>query len=81
MGCRCWSGLRYSCRLARPYQHLSITIAGQFLHLDQFDFQVFEVRIIQVKLAFQGVIGHPPSLSEKVNDLVQYLVKVHHLPL
>ena len=29
-------------------------ISGQFLHLDQFDFQVFEVCIIHVKLAFQG---------------------------
>ena len=56
-------------------------ISGQFLHLDQFDFQVFEVCIIHVKLAFQGLIRHPPSLPEKSNNLIQYLVKVHHLPL
>ena len=40
-------------------------ISGQFLHLDQFDFQVFEVCIIHVKLAFQGLIRHALVAGEE----------------
>src|SRR5205823_256827 len=60
-----------------PYQHFTVFITRQPLALDEFHRQVFEEGIIQVKLPFEGAIGHPPAALEHGNRLIEDLFKVH----
>ncbi len=48
------------------------------MDLDDFNFQIFKIRIIQAKLSFEGLVGHPAALPEEIQDLIEKLIKVHH---
>ena len=70
-------GRRGRCGIADPHQYFTVFITRQPLALDQFHRQVFEERIIQVKLPFEGAIGHPPAALEHGNRLIEDFFKVH----
>src|SRR4029450_1566111 len=47
---------------------------------EQFFFQVFQRRVIQVELPFERTIGHALTAAEQLYNLVKHGVKVH-LPI
>jgi len=47
------------------------------LRLDQFRLQVFQVRIIQVKLPLQGPIGDTLVLPEPIDDVCENFLKLY----
>ena len=66
--------------ISSPHQHFAIFICCLFEHFDEFYLQVFAVGVIKTELALQSAIGDPPTLLEKRNDLVEYLVELHQWP-
>ena len=44
---------------------------------NEFCLEVFEVGIIEAELALQGAIGDTATVAEKLNDLIDDLIKVH----
>jgi hypothetical protein len=50
------------------------------LAVEKFLFQVFEKGIIQVKLAFEGAIGHATTALQHGQSLIQNLLKGHGTP-
>src|SRR5262245_13859786 len=80
----CWlirerSWFRYGWRSC-PDQHDSFFVNSELLRLDQFRLQVFQVRIIQVKLPLQCPIGDPLVLLEPVDDVCEDILKCHDCP-
>src|SRR6266567_810591 len=75
-----WSGGRLRFHFACPNQHLAVLIDRQPLDLDDLHFEVFQVGVIEGKLALQGAVRRPSSLLEEVNHLVEYRVEVHYRP-
>src|SRR5262249_44875748 len=63
-----------------PDQHRSLLVNRELLCLDKFRLQVFQVRIIQIKLPLQCPIGDPLVLLEPVDDLGKDLLKCHDCP-
>src|SRR5437660_10935909 len=52
----------------------------QLLSVDEFVLKCFNAIIAQVKLHLKGAIGHPSSLLQEVDDLVEYVVEIHYRP-
>src|SRR6266446_2176982 len=75
-----WSGGRLRFRFACPHQHLTVLIYSKPLDLDDLHFEVFQIRVIEGKLALQGSVRRPSSLLEEVNHLVEYVVEIHCRP-
>jgi hypothetical protein len=44
---------------------------------NEFCLEVFEVGVIEAKLALQSAIGDAATVAEQLNDLIDDLVKVH----
>src|SRR5262249_46527097 len=63
-----------------PDQDAIMVIHCQLLSVNEFVLQGFHALIAQVKLHLEGSIGHPSSLLEKVDHIVEYRVKVHYRP-
>src|SRR5215470_1645945 len=63
-----------------PYQHTIVFVYCQFFRVDEFVFEVFQVRVIQVKLPLQCPIGDPLVLLEPVDDVGEDLLKCHDCP-
>src|SRR5215475_14598480 len=58
--CRwCWR------RLSHPDQDPAVLVVRQVLGLDEFNLEVFEVGIVELKAALQGAIGDPALALEK----------------
>src|SRR6266446_4515201 len=75
-----WSGSWFRCRFACPNQHLTVLIDSKPLDLDDLHFEVFQIRVIEGKLALQGAVRRPSSLLEEGNHLVEYVVEIHYRP-
>ena len=60
-----------------PDQDFAVFIHGQLLAMDEFLLEILEKRIVQIKLPFEGAIGHAPSTLEHGNRLVQNLLEGH----
>ena len=58
-------------RVTYPDQNAPVLVARQTLGVDQFDLEVFEIRVVQPKLTLYGAIGHPASALEQLYDLVE----------
>src|SRR5262249_35601315 len=61
----------------RPDQYFPVLIGGEPLALDQFNLQILQRRIIELKLPLERTIGHPPPLAQEDDHLVQDRDKVH----
>jgi hypothetical protein len=54
---------------APPHQDLAVLIHRHLSDLNQLHLEVFQVVVIQGKLAFQGPVGEPLVLLEPVDDV------------
>jgi hypothetical protein len=72
--CRGWWG---SGRRAGPHEHGAILIHGHLLYLDELCLQVFEIRLVQLKLPLQGTIRHAPMTLQQGHHLFQHFVERH----
>src|SRR6266702_3612262 len=77
---RRWSGGRLRFRFACPNQHLTVLIYSKPLDLDDLHFEVFQIRVIEGKLALQGSVRRPSSLLKEGDNLVEDVVEVHYRP-
>jgi hypothetical protein len=50
------------------------------LPLDEFGFQIFQIRVIELELPLEGAIGQAPPALEHGNRLVEDLLKGHRPP-
>src|SRR5437764_944894 len=75
-----WIGGRLRFHFANPNQHLTVLIDSKPLDLDDLNFEVFQICVIEGKLAFQGSVRRPSSLLEQGNHLVEYVVEIHYRP-
>mgnify|MGYP003299217752 CR=1 FL=1 len=66
--------MRGHVRTARPDQHFPLFINREPLALNEFGLQVFQVVIIQVKLALERSIGQAPSTPEHGYGLIEDLL-------
>jgi hypothetical protein len=64
----------------RPDQDAAVFVAGELFRLDQFDFHIFEVCLIQVKPTLERPVRDPPLALEHRDDLGQDLFKGHGWP-
>ena len=65
---------------ADPDQHGVVLVHRYLLHLDKFELDILEVRLIQVELAFEGTIRDPALALEQGDGLVQDLLEGHGRP-
>src|SRR5207253_9897613 len=72
-GRRRWERVRSAC----PDQDAALLIHRQPLGVDEFFLQHCQLLIVQTELEFQGSIGDAPSAAEHLDDLIQYLIKLH----
>src|SRR5262245_33703057 len=63
-----------------PNQHLTVLIDRQPLTLNEFDREVVQRRVIELKLPLECAVGHPATALEQGDGLVQDLVKGHARP-
>ena len=63
---RLWSRWRYWYRSSRPDQDSTVLVVRQLLGLDEFDLEVFEVGVVQLKPSLQGTIRDPALALEEV---------------
>jgi len=73
-----WSG--YPASSTAPDQDFAIFIHGQQLAVDEFFFEISEIRVIQIELPFEGTIGQAPATLEHGNRLIQNLLEGHDRP-
>jgi hypothetical protein len=50
------------------------------LALDDFGFQIFQIRIVELELPLEGAIGQAPPALEHGYRLVEDLLKGHRIP-
>ena len=62
--------------IAEPHEHLPLLIDGELLDANELNFHIFQVVVIELKLALEGPIGDPLALAQKVNHLIEKGVKV-----
>ena len=65
---------RYS---PRPHQHFAVLVHGKTLGLYDLGRQILEDIIIQLKLPFEGTIGHAAAPLEHGQGVVQHLLEGH----
>jgi len=65
---------------ASPDQDVAPLIDRQALALDEFVLQIFQGRIIQLKLALQGAVGQASAPLEHGYCLIEDLLKGHRPP-
>ena len=78
--CRCggWQGRGRD--TAGPDQHGVVLVHRYLVHLDEFELDILDIRLIQVELAFERPIRHPALALEQGNRLVQNLLEGHGRP-
>jgi hypothetical protein len=55
----------------------SLLIHGETLTLDEFNLEVFDRLVIELKLPLERAIGHPPPLAQEGGHLIHHRDKVH----
>jgi hypothetical protein len=71
---------RWGAGAARPDQHGAVLVHGELEHLDDFDCEILEVSVVELKLALEGTIRHTPPALEHSYSLVEDLLKGHRPP-
>ena len=64
---------------ARPHQHFARFVDRQLFGLNQFDLQVLDIPVIQVKLPLQCPVGDPPLALEPRDRVPHHFRKLHTL--
>jgi hypothetical protein len=65
---------------ARPDQDAAVLIHRHALALDEFGFQIFQIRVVELELPLESAIGQAPPPLEHGDRLVQELLKGHRPP-
>ncbi len=63
---------------ASPDQHFTVLIDGEPFCIDDFSFQILEVRVIEVEPSLEGPVREPLVALQQFEDLGQELVKRHY---
>jgi hypothetical protein len=63
-----------------PDQHSPLLIEGDLLGIDELDFEVLQILIVEVEAPFERSIGYAPLALEQVEHLGQDVIKRHRLP-
>src|SRR5262249_35033254 len=71
----------HHCPLAWPGKTAPIFVYDVGIDVEEFCFQVVEVRIIEIELPFQCPIADPPSILEDCDRLLKHLFKGHDASL
>jgi hypothetical protein len=56
-----------------------VHIGSKLLGLDDLDFEIFEVLLIQAEPPPQGAVGPPALATQDLHNLGQYLYQTSHL--
>ena len=64
-------------RLIEPDQHQTVFILGHPLGGNEFDLERLKRAVIQLKLALQRAVGHPPTLGQQAGYLIDDLEERH----
>ena len=75
-----WNGRWRRPSSPSPDQDAPLLVDRQSLRLDDFRFEVVEIRVIQAKPALQGVVGDAALALEELEDLGQECIKGHRRP-
>jgi hypothetical protein len=67
-------------RTTCPDQDAPILIHCQALTLNEFGFQIFQIRFLKIELPLERTISQATSALEHDNRLVEDLLKGHHPP-
>ena len=62
-------------------QDATVLIHRQALPLDEFDFHIFQIRVIELEMPLEGAIGQASPALEHGYRLVQDLLKGHRATL
>src|SRR5215813_9180263 len=71
---------RFRAAIASPDKDAIMFIHCQLLSVDEFVLQSFNAIIAQGKLHLEGSIGHPSSLLQEVDNLVEEVIEIHYRP-
>jgi hypothetical protein len=63
---------------ASPDQHFTVLIDGEPFRIDDFSFQIVEVRVIEIESALEGTVRQPLLTLQQLKDLGQEFIKRHH---
>jgi hypothetical protein len=63
--------------LPNPHQHVAVFIDRQLLPCDEFELEVFESVVLQMKLALERTIRDPPLALESGARLFDHFGKLH----
>jgi hypothetical protein len=66
-------------RCARPDEDVAPLIERHALALDEFVLDIFEGRLVELKLPFEGAVGQTPALAEQGHHLIHHRHKVHRV--
>src|SRR5262245_64541620 len=77
---RCGGWRRWRRGTAGPDQHGAVLVHCDPVHLDEFELQILDIRLVQVELAFECPIRHPALALEHGYCLVENLLKGHRHP-
>jgi hypothetical protein len=61
----------------RPDENAAVFVVGELFRLDQFNFHVFEVRVIEVEPTLERPVRDTPLTLEHLDDVGQELFKRH----
>src|SRR5712691_4467145 len=75
-----WGRERGPVRTTRPDQDATVLIHRQALALNEFGFQIFQIRVIELELPLEGAIGQAPPTLQHGYRLVEDLLKGHRPP-
>jgi hypothetical protein len=64
---------------AGPDKDTIALIPGDLVCIEEFVFEGLQGLVVQVKLHFEGPVGHPPPLAQQGDHLIQDRDKVHRL--
>src|SRR5439155_17524966 len=65
---------------AGPDQYGVVLVHRYLVHLDEFELDILDIRLVQVELAFQRPIRDPALALEQGHGLVQDLLEGHGRP-
>jgi hypothetical protein len=75
-----WRRGRWDINATGPDQDTAILINRHTLSLNEFSFQIVQIRIIELELTLEGAIGQAPPALQQSDRLVEDLLKGHYTP-